>query len=79
MRKTFILFAAVFSVAVLGAFTTKFHSVRLPMATIVEDGSCVRTELPQACGIAGSTVCTISGVTYYLITKPCSQAIVYNP
>ena len=77
MRKSSLLFIPVFAIGVFCAFAFKSHSARLPLVYKGSSLSCVRAQLPGQCTAQGSTVCTISGVTYYL-NSTCTEVDLYN-
>jgi hypothetical protein len=77
MKLKRILLAVTFVLPVLAAFATKAYHKRYPQEWHTVTGGCAYAEIPKVCGIAGTTVCTISGSTWYLQSN-CTQAIVYD-
>jgi|GEM_PF-5575763 hypothetical protein len=64
MKKTIILFAAVFCVAILGAFTTKARHSKMPGAYCTL--GCSIKDKPTYCTLSDPHLCTmvILGTTY---------------
>jgi hypothetical protein len=79
MKLRKFLLVTAFALPVFAAFATKEYRKKLPMVYHHNIANmCVEVTLPGVCAVAGSTVCTVSGGTYYVMSN-CSDAVMYTP
>lgn len=76
MKRKNLIIVAAFVVALTGAFSTKMFAARKLPQVWRQSGCSVATE-PSICLHAGTTVCTVSGFTYYKDAS-CVNVITYN-
>ena len=76
MKSKNLIIASAFVVALTGAFSTKMFAAR-KVPQVWRQAGCTLVSEPIACLTAGTTVCTISGFTYYKDAS-CVNVITYN-
>jgi hypothetical protein len=76
MKRKNLIIAAAFVVALTGAFSTKIFAER-KVPQVWRQAGCSLAGEPIKCLTAGTTVCTVSGFTYYKDAS-CATVITYN-
>jgi hypothetical protein len=76
MKRKNLIIVSAFIVALTGAFSTKMFAAR-KVPQVWRQAGCSLAGEPIKCLSAGTTVCTVSGFTYYKDAS-CVTVITYN-